>query len=986
MSDLRFDDRVAIVTGAGGGLGRQHALTLAARGAKVVINDLGGSTDGAGSSSSAADKVVEEIKAMGGEAVANYDSVAEGEKIVQTAIDTWDRIDIVINNAGILRDVSFHKMDQKDWDLVYTVHVLGAQKVTQAAWPYMREQNYGRVVMTTSAAGIYGNFGQANYSSAKLAQLGLANTLAEEGRSKNIFVNTIAPVAKSRMTENILPPQLIDELKPEYISPLVAWLCHEDCPDTKGLFEVGAGYISKLRWERTMGHAFKLGQELTPDAVAAKWDKIGDFDKSEHPADINASMVGMLGNITNPSLGGNEFIDLDECMNAEATLESSYDERDLSIYALGVGAAENPLDEKELPFVYEMSGAGFKALPTYAAMPGMNAMLNVAKETGESLLPGLNYGFDRVLHGEQYTEIKQVLKPNAKLTHTYKVKAVHDKDPHAVVVLGMTSTDEDGTEVAYNEMTTFVRGAGGWGGDRGPSGDVNVAPDREPDAVIEEKVDENQALLYRLSGDWNPLHADPKFAKAFGFEQPILHGMCTYGFCGRHVIKAFCENDPRYVKSVKVRFADSVFPGETIITRMWKESDTRIIFETKVKERDSVVIRNAAVELYDEIPAAPQKTDGGAAASEQPDTVVADDIFKGIAAHIAANSDLVAKAGIRFQFNLTDPASNWTVDLKNGAGSCVAGTDVDAEVTLELTEANLLALFVEGADAQKMYFGGDLQIGGDVMASSKLEVISDMDPQLVEAAKAERLGGGGSAAPAAGDALLSADIFNGIAAHIAATPDLVAKAGIRFQFNITAPESQWVVDLKNGAGSCVAGVDDGAEVTLELTEANLMALFVEGADAQKMYFGGDLQIGGDVMASSKLEVISDMDPKLVEAAKAERVAGGASAAPAPVEAAEPNAPKIFAALAEKMTKDADINTTILFNVTKPDATWAVDFAAGTVTEGGTEGAAILGIEDKDLANLAAGKVSAQSLYQKGQLRVDGDATLAHKLSFLDGLV
>jgi len=298
MSELRFDDRVAIVTGAGGGLGRQHALTLAARGAKIVVNDLGGSTDGSGAGAgSPADKVVEEIKALGGEAVANYDSVTDGEKIVQTAIDNWGRVDIVVNNAGILRDKSFAKMENADWDLVYEVHLKGAQRVTKAAWPHMLEQGYGRVIMTASAAGIYGNFGQANYSAAKLGLHGFAQTLAVEGRKKNIQVNTIAPIARSRMTEEIFPKEIIEGVSPEYVSPMVAWLCHEDCEETSGLFEVGAGYMAKLRWERTKGQCFPVGKEITPDAVAKRWAKITDFTDAEHPTDVNNAMGAILNNI-----------------------------------------------------------------------------------------------------------------------------------------------------------------------------------------------------------------------------------------------------------------------------------------------------------------------------------------------------------------------------------------------------------------------------------------------------------------------------------------------------------------------------------------------------------------------------------------------------------------------------------------------------------------------------------------------------------------
>ena len=252
-NELRYDGKVAIVTGAGAGLGRSHALLLASRGASVVVNDLGGSAHGEGKSSSAADRVVEEIRAAGGKAVANYDSVENGESIVKTALDSFGRIDIVINNAGILRDTSFAKMTDQDWDLIYRVHVLGSYRVTAAAWPHMRDQGYGRIVFTSSAAGIYGNFGQANYSMAKLGIVGFASTLALEGRKRNVCVNTIAPIAGSRMTETVLPKELIDALRPEYVSPLVAYLCHESCEDTGGLFEVGGGFIGKLRWERTRG-------------------------------------------------------------------------------------------------------------------------------------------------------------------------------------------------------------------------------------------------------------------------------------------------------------------------------------------------------------------------------------------------------------------------------------------------------------------------------------------------------------------------------------------------------------------------------------------------------------------------------------------------------------------------------------------------------------------------------------------------------------
>lgn len=299
MSNVRFDDRVVIITGAGNGLGKSHALEFAKRGAKVVVNDLGGSAFGEGASKNAADIVVDEIVAAGGEAVANYDSVTDGDKIVQTAIDNFGRIDIVVNNAGILRDKSFTKMTDADWDLVYKVHVEGAYKVTHAAWPHMKESGYGRIIFTASAAGIYGNFGQANYSAAKLGLYSLGQTLAIEGKKGNILVNTIAPIAGSRLTETILPPPMIEQLKSEYVTPLVVKLCDENSTETANLFEVGAGWIGKLRWERTKGHGFNVSEGFTAEDINDNWDKICDFTDADHPKTTQEAMMSVIQNLSN---------------------------------------------------------------------------------------------------------------------------------------------------------------------------------------------------------------------------------------------------------------------------------------------------------------------------------------------------------------------------------------------------------------------------------------------------------------------------------------------------------------------------------------------------------------------------------------------------------------------------------------------------------------------------------------------------------------
>lgn len=294
---LRYDGKVALVTGAGNGLGKTYALLLASRGAKVVVNDLGGSTHGEGASTKAADLVVEEIKKAGGEAVANYDSVEFGEKIVQTAIDAFGRCDIVINNAGILRDVAFHKMTQKDWDLIYTVHLLGTYKVTKAAYEHMRKNKYGRIINVASAAGLYGNFGQSNYSAAKLGILGFTKTVAREGASKNIIANCIAPLAGSRMTATVMPEEMLNALRPEFVAPVVAYLAHESCESSGKVYELGAGWVAELRWQRTKGGSLPYG-DTSPEAVAAIWDKVTDYDdEPEFPESTQDSFPPVMGNL-----------------------------------------------------------------------------------------------------------------------------------------------------------------------------------------------------------------------------------------------------------------------------------------------------------------------------------------------------------------------------------------------------------------------------------------------------------------------------------------------------------------------------------------------------------------------------------------------------------------------------------------------------------------------------------------------------------------
>jgi 3-hydroxyacyl-CoA dehydrogenase/3a,7a,12a-trihydroxy-5b-cholest-24-enoyl-CoA hydratase len=284
---LEFNGKVAIVTGAGNGLGKEYAMLLAARGAKVIVNDLGSSLNGQGASTSSADDTVEAIRQAGGTALANYDSVTEGEKIVKTAIDQFGRVDIVVNNAGILRDVSFRKMTEDDWEKVYQVHLKGTYSVTHAAWPHMEKNNFGRVVNITSSTGLYGSFGQANYAAMKSAVLGLTFTLALEGKKRNVKVNSIAPLAASRMMETVRSKEELQAIPLRSMANLVAYLCHDSCDSTGGVFELGGHWISRLGWRRSRGVRFPAGFSI--EDVADRFQEISDFSEgAEYPTDADS--------------------------------------------------------------------------------------------------------------------------------------------------------------------------------------------------------------------------------------------------------------------------------------------------------------------------------------------------------------------------------------------------------------------------------------------------------------------------------------------------------------------------------------------------------------------------------------------------------------------------------------------------------------------------------------------------------------------------
>lgn len=285
---IRFDQRVAIVTGGGGGLGRAHSLELARRGATVVVNDI---------SADAAQRVAAEIEAQGGKAVVNTDSVTAGQQIVSAAIEQFGRIDLLINNAGILRDTSFLKMTAEDWDAVMDIHLRAAFTLTHAVWPHMRAAGFGRIVNTSSASGLYGNFGQANYSAAKMGLVGLTRTLAAEGRKYNILVNAIAPLAGSQMLASIVGEDVLSQLDPAMVSPLVSRLCAEHSEESGGVFEVGGGWVARVELARGAGLRLDAA-ETAAEQLDATWESLDDFSHSVFPRSLADSFRDALGTDT----------------------------------------------------------------------------------------------------------------------------------------------------------------------------------------------------------------------------------------------------------------------------------------------------------------------------------------------------------------------------------------------------------------------------------------------------------------------------------------------------------------------------------------------------------------------------------------------------------------------------------------------------------------------------------------------------------------
>jgi len=681
------------------------------------VNDLGGGRHGDGKSTSAADSVVDEICRKGGKAVANYDSVVNGEKIIQTALEKFGRVDVVVNNAGILRDKSFSRISGTDWDLIQDVHLKGAFKTTQAAWPHFRKQNYGRVIVTSSNSGLFGNFGQANYSAAKMGLVGLNNTLAIEGRKNNINCNVIVPTAASRLTEDILPPDFFAQLRPELIAPVVVWLCHESCQESGSVIDTAAGWAGKCHLVRSPGGLLRtrIDDPVTPEAVRDSWAQVTDMSAAVRLETIQEA-------------SGNLMTVLEQMRaNCERSADSKgvvtkflYSPRDLILYALGVGSTvTNPSD---LRFLYE-GHENFSGLPTFLLLQGVSAVME--SSITADVFVGRDINPARMLHGEQYLEVLRPISTEGTLEVHCKVADVLDKGSGTVVLVQVETFDDSGEKVAHALLTTFAVGLKGVTDKRTSPHNIPTAepPKRAPDVSVEQKTSVDQAALYRLSGDRNPLHIDPSVAAFGGFDRPILHGLCSLGFSARHVLQQFADNDPAKFKAIKARFSKPVFPGQTLQTDMWQQGN-RIHFETKVKETGSVVISGAYVDLT-EVAASPRKA--------QTSGLQSDGVFDMMKKRLEADIERYKKINAVFQYNITKDgatAGTWTVDLKMPAVYQGPPQSGKADCTLTMADEVMVQIASGKLNPQTAFIQGKLKLAGNIMLTQKLSALLKEESKL----------------------------------------------------------------------------------------------------------------------------------------------------------------------------------------------------------------------------------------------------------------
>jgi len=719
LRDLHFDGRVVVVTGAGAGLGRAYALLFASKGAKVVVNDLGGGRHGDGNSTRAADQVVKEITDKGGVAVPDYNSVVEGGKIIDTALQNFGRVDVVVNNAGILRDKSFARISQADWDIIQDVHLKGSFITSQAAWPHFRKQKYGKIIVTSSNSGLYGNFGQAGYSAAKMALVGLCNSMAIEGKAYNIHCNVIVPTAASRLTEDIFPPDLFAELKPELIAPVVVWLCHEDCEETGSIIESAAGWASKYCLMRGKGALLRNSTTdiMSPEDVRTKWDTVTSLDHPEKIDSVEAATAGLLNVLEDLRVKKEP----DEVGQKQINADFKYSEKDCILYSLGIGVSVK--EPSNLKFLFE-GHETFSAFPTYAVIPGQLAVMS--SHLTLNAIPGREIELSQILHGEQYIELFKELPTSGTLKSVGTVADVLDKGKNAVILYNVETFDENDEKVVFNQMSVVVVGGGNFGGNRTSTKAVPTAdhPDRSPDAIFTETTSMDQAAIYRLSGDSNPLHIDSNFSLIAGFKKPIIHGLCSFGFAARHVLLRYGDNNPSLFKAIKVRFAQPVYPGQTLQTRMWRNQN-RIYFETAVAETSRVAIAGGYVDLTEVV-------DVGENHLSVP--VTCDNILKSMADKVRTKPELLSSnPPYLLQIDILKDgniASHWCIDMDKKEIYKGLPLKRSADTIITMEDDNLFCLLSKKKTFNEIASQGKIEIHGKLFTSKNWKNLIPTVPKL----------------------------------------------------------------------------------------------------------------------------------------------------------------------------------------------------------------------------------------------------------------
>jgi multifunctional beta-oxidation protein len=542
--DVGLRKKVVLITGSGAGLGKAHALQFAKEGAIVIINDINPET---------AEATAKEIsKLFGIETFATCDNVLDADSLIQKIVAKYSRIDVVVNNAGILRDKSFAKMTPSQWKQVYEIHLLATWRICKAAWPHMQKQGFGRIINTSSAVGLYGNFGQANYSSAKAGIWGLSNCLALEGAKYNIKVNTIAPNAGTAMTATILDDKTVEILSPSFVSPLVTLLGSEKCPCNGAVIEVGSGWHAAVRWQRSKGEFY---ESFDLPSIDSRWNQAISFAPSSFPSSVNDTLSLIINHLES------------KMKEQKEAASFTWTSKDVILYHLGLDYSVDK--EEDFKYLYENADA-FCVLPTFGVIPALDYMLG--KINFDSILEGYNPAL--LLHGEHAIKIHRPLPTNphpSAIESTASIVEMQEKQGKGTVVRVLVDSflqTENGQKslLFQNEGVLFIRGAC-------PKKKIALKKTLFEPAVkmialptssTQVTIPTGLASIYRLSGDANPLHIDPQIAKAAGFPKPILHGMCSFGICAKQLVKLFCRNSPERMIQIQARFTKPVFPGQQL--------------------------------------------------------------------------------------------------------------------------------------------------------------------------------------------------------------------------------------------------------------------------------------------------------------------------------------------------------------------------------------------------------------------------------------